>query len=297
MKRNAGMIILGLLIAGLFVLLQVVFIVRQGDAAVLTRLGRPVAAIVDPGLYRRWPWPVEKVYRYDNRTHILEGSFEEALTRDGKNVLAGLYAGWRIRDPIRFIERVGTIERAESNLDGLLRTHKNSLLGQYTFSNLVNVDAKQVMLDEIERRVLDEVRPAALARYGVDVQFVGVRRLGLPEAITESVFERMRAERQELADRYRSEGEGAAIKIRAQADSERDKLLAQADADAKRIRAEGDAAATEFYQVFEKSPDLAMFLRKLEVLEDTLKEKATVVLSADTEPFDLLKSTKPAPAP
>jgi modulator of FtsH protease HflC len=292
MKRNAGMIFVGFLIAAIFVALQVVFIVRQGEVAVLTRLGKPVGAITDPGLYRRWPWPVERVYSYDNRTRSLEGSFEETLTHDGKNVLVGLYAGWRIDNPVKFLERVGTVEQAESKLDGLLRTFKNAAIGQFKFSNLANVDAAELRLDDIERKVLEDVKPAALERYGMNVEFVGIRRLGLPEAITQSVFERMRAERQELADRYRSEGEGEAIKIRAQADSERDKLLAQADADAKRIRADGDAAAAEYYQVFEKNPDLAMFLRKLEVLEDTLKEKATVVLNTDTEPFDLLRSSK-----
>ncbi len=293
MKRNIGMILVGLVVAAIFIFLQIVFIVRQGEVAILTRFGRPVTAIQEPGLYRRWPWPIEKIYTYDNRTRPLEGSFEETLTQDGKNVLVSLYAGWRIQDPIKFIERVGALEQAESNLDGLLRTAKNAAIGRQKFSNLVNVDPGSLRLDDIESQVLVDVKSAALDRYGVEVQFVGIRRIGLPEAITESVFERMRAERTELADRYRSEGEGEAIKIRAQADGERDKLLAQAEADAKRIRAEGDAAAAEYYQVFEKNPDLAIFLRKLEVLEETLKEKATVVLSTDTEPFDILKSAKP----
>lgn len=295
MKRNPTMVIIGFLIAALFILLQVVFILRQGEVAVLTRLGNPVASITEPGLYRRWPWPIEKVYSYDNRVRSLEGSFEESLTEDGKNVLVALYAGWQIHDPVKFLERVGTPEQAESNLDGLLRTFKNAALGRTKFSNLVNVDASQLKLDDVEQKVLADVKTAALERYGVDMNFVGIRRIGLPEAITQSVFDRMRAERTELADRYKSEGEGEAIKIRAQADGDRDKLLAQADADAKRTRAEGDAAAAEYYQVFEKSPDLAMFLRKLEVLEDTLKEKATVVLGTDTEPFDLLKNVKPDP--
>jgi membrane protease subunit HflC len=231
---------------------------------------------------------VQRIYRYDNRTRTLEGSFEEALTQDGKNVLVELYAGWRIDDPVRFLERVGTVEQAEAGLDGLLRTYKNATLGQVRFASLVNTDAGQLKLDAIESDVLAAVKPQALDRYGIDVRFVGIRRLGLPESITASVFDRMRAERQELADRYRSEGEGEAIKIRAQADSERDQILAKAEAEAKRIRAEGDAAAADYYKVFEKDPELAMFLRKLEVLEETLKEKSTVVLSADTEPFDLL---------
>jgi membrane protease subunit HflC len=288
MKRRAVMILSGLVAAALFVLLQVLFTVRQGEVAVVTSFGKPVRAIAEAGLYRRLPWPIHRVYRYDNRTRTLEGTFEEALTQDGKNVLVELYAGWRIDDPVKFLERVGTIEQAEAGLDGLLRTYKNATLGQLRFANLINTDPAQLKLDALEQAVLAAAQPQARERYGVDLLFVGVRRLGLPEAITASVFERMRAERQELADRYRSEGDGEAIKIRAQADAERDQTLARADAEAKRIRAEGDAAAAEYYKIFEKDPDLAMFLRKLEVMEETLKEKSTVVLSADTEPFDLL---------
>lgn len=302
MKRSLPLILLGALIAALFVLTQVVFIVRQGEVAVLTRLGRPVGAITEPGLYRRWPTPIERVYAFDSRMRTAEGSLEESLTADGKNVLLSLYAGWRIKDPVKFLERVGTEQQAEAAVDGLLRAAKSTVIGRFPFSALVNADAKLLKLVDIEQAILAGVQSQAGARYGLQVDFVGLRRLSLPESITESVFARMRAERQELADRYKAEGEGESIRIRALADSERDKLLAQADADAKRTRAEGDAAAANSYQVFEQNPELAMFLRKLEVMEQILKDRATVVLNADTEPFDLLKgapreSVKAVPAP
>lgn len=289
MKRNALLPVVGLMVAVLFVLLQVLVTVRQGEVAVLTTFGKPTRALTEAGLSTRWPWPIQRVYRYDQRTHILEGAFEQTLTQDGKNVLVALYAGWRVRDPIQFLERVGTIEQAERNLDGLLRNYKNSTLGRFEFGNLVNVDAAVLRFDEIEKQMLAAVQPEASARYGVEVAFLGIHKIGLPEAITQKVFDRMRAERKEIAERYRSEGEAEAIRIRAQADSQRDQLLAKADADAKRTRADGDAQAAAYYQVFEKNPELAMFLRKLETMEEILKKNSTVVLSADTEPFDLLR--------
>ena len=289
MKRNISLMLFGLLVVALFALMQLLFIVREGEVAVVTQWGRPVRALTEAGLYQRWPWPVQRVYRYDNRTRTLQGSFEEALTADGKNVLLALYAGWRIEEPVRFLERVGTVEQAEASLDGLLRTFKNSAVGQYRFSQLVNIKASELRSEEIEQRVLEQARPQALERYGIDLRLVGIRRLGLPESITQSVFERMRAERQALADRYRSEGEGESIRIRAGADRERDQLLAQAEADARRSRAEGEAEAAEHFKVFEQSPDLALFLRKLDALEETLASKSTVVLSSDSQPFDLLR--------
>lgn len=298
MKRNPTLFLFGGLIIALFLLMQVLFIVREGEVAVVTQLGRPVRALTEAGLYRRWPWPVQRVYRYDHRVRTLQGSFEEALTADGKNVLLALYAGWRVADPVRFLERVGTVEQAEASLDGLLRTFKNAAVGQYRFGQLVNTDAAALRGEELEQHVLEQARPQAWERYGVDLQFVGIRRLGLPEAITQSVFERMRAERQALADRYRSEGEGEAIRIRAGADSERDQLLARAEAEARRLRAEGEAEAAEQFKAFEKSPSLALFLRKLDALEETLRDKSTVVLSSDTQPFDLLRGgTNALPQP
>ncbi len=295
MKRSLLMLLVGLAVAAVFVLLQVLFTVHEGEVAVVTTFGKPERAITEAGLYRRWPWPVQRVHEFDNRVHTLEGTPQETMTQDGKNIIVAVYAGWRIREPVKFLERVGTVAQAELNLDGLLRSCKNAVLGQHPFSSLINTDPGAVRFEAIEGQILAAVQPEALSRYGVEVGFLGIRKIELPEAITAKVFDRMRAERNQLAERYRSEGEGEAIKIKAEADSRRDQVLAAAEAEAKRIRAEGDAQAAEYYQTFEKNPELAMFLRKLEVLEETLKEKSTVVLSSDTEPYDLLKGDQALP--
>src|SRR5512139_2735378 len=99
MKRNTLLLTVGLLVAVMFVLLQVLFTVREGEAVVVTTFGKPVRELTAAGLYTRWPWPVQRISRFDNRTHTLEGAFEETLTRDGKNILVGVYAGWRIQKP------------------------------------------------------------------------------------------------------------------------------------------------------------------------------------------------------
>ncbi len=290
MKKNGMMILFALLLAGLFVLTQVLFIVREGEVAVVTSLGKPVRAVTEAGLYNRLPWPFHAIHTFDNRTHIHEGSFEETLTSDGKNILVSMFVGWRIADPIPFLERLGGVPQAESGIDGLLRTYKSAVIGRVPFSDLINTDPDAVKLEDIERDVLAAIRDQARDRYGLDIVFTGISRLGLPETITQSVFDRMRAERQELADRYRSEGQGEAIRIRAAADAERDRLLSEAEGKARRLRAEGDAAAAQYYQVFAEDPELAIFLKKLDVLRDTLTNDATVVLSSDTAPYDLLKS-------
>ena len=131
MKRNSLLVLVGLLVAGLFLLLQVLFTVREGEVAVVTTFGKPERAIKEAGLYVRWPWPVQRIYHFDNRTHVVEGPFEETLTKDGKNIIVAVYAGWRIKEPIQFLERVGDADKAQRNLDGLLRHHKNATLGQF----------------------------------------------------------------------------------------------------------------------------------------------------------------------
>lgn len=297
MKRNTLLVVVGLLVAALFVMLQILFTVREGEVAVVTTFGKPQRALTEAGLYRRWPWPVQRVYAFDNRTHVLEGPLEETLTKDGKNILVALYAGWRIAAPVAFLERVGTPDQAARHLEGLLRNYKNAVLGQYEFAHLVNVDPAAIRFETIEDQIFQAVAPDAQERYGITLQYVGIRKIGLPDAITEKVFQRMRAERNQLAERYRSEGEGEAIKIRAQADSERDQILAKAEAAAERVRAEGDAQAAQSYRAFAQNPGLAMFLRKLKVLEDSLQEKATVVISTETEPFDLLRGDEALPKP
>ncbi len=140
MKHNVWISIFGLLVAATFILVMLLFTVREGETAIVTTFGKPVREIASPGLYRRWPWPVQKVHRYDKRIQCLAGSLEQHLTKDGKSVIMNIYAGWRIKEPTKFLERVGSVEEAERNLNGLISNYKNSVIGRYLFSNLINVD-------------------------------------------------------------------------------------------------------------------------------------------------------------
>ena len=293
MKQRILMSVIGAFLAILLVLLMVFFIVSEGEVAIVTTLGKVDRAVTEAGLYPRWPWPIQRVHTYDARFRLLPGTLEQSLTLDQKNIVAAVYAGWRIKDPVVFFERLGTVEKAEDSLNGLVRNYKTAVLSQYPFSALVNVHPDALRFEAIEQEILASVREAALERYGIEVGLVGLRKLALPGDTKEKVFERMRAERNEIAERYRAEGEGEAIKIKADAESKSDQVLAEAEARATRIRGEGDAAAAEFYKTFEQDPELANFLKKLEIMEETLKDRSTVILSADTEPYDLLQGGAP----
>jgi membrane protease subunit HflC len=295
MKRSL-LFTAGLAVALLLVLPTAFLIVRQGETAVVTTFGRTSRVIAEPGIYLKFPRPVQRHHVYDTRLRVYEGALEQTQTRDSRSIVVMAYAGWRVADPAVVYQK-GGLEDAGRNIAALLRNAKVASFGRHAFSDIVNPDSDKLKFDEIEAEILADVAPAALQRYGLKVEFAGLRKIRLPEAITEKAFAFMREEREQAAKGVRTLGENEARRIRAEADSRRAQILAKAQADATRIRAEGEAEAAKSYAVFQQNPALAAFLRKLEALETTLKTRSTVVLGADTPPYDLLKSATPAPAP
>jgi len=154
----------------------------------------------------------------------------------------------------------------------------------------VSVDPAAVMVDSIMGQVTRNCRSRALTDYGIDVQYVKLKRIRLPEQNLESVFQRMRTDRQRLAKKYRSEGEEESLKIRADADKEKRDILALAYRDAEMIRGEGEARAASIYAAaFNKDPRFYKLTRTLQAYEKFLNEKTTVVLSTDSELLKLFK--------
>ena len=299
MKRNALTHTVGLVVLAIFVAMLCTFQVRQTEVVVVTTFDKPNDPITEPGLYAKWPRPIQRVYRFDKRIQNFEDNFEETLTRDNYNLLTMVYVGWSISDPKLFFNSFpsGEAEAAEPSLKGLIRSAKNAVMGQYVFSDFISTDPKQLKFVEVENKMLGQVKEAALSKYGINVQFLGIKKLGLPESVTTKVFDRMAAERQREVERLKAMGEAEAMKVRSAADRDRNEILAKAEATATAIRGQADAEAAKSFEIFKSSPDLAIFLLKLTALEQTLKERATLILDERTPPFDLLnqsfKSTTP----
>jgi len=289
-KKNYFTIFTGSLLAVLLGMYLIAYQVGEYEKVVLTTFGKPTKSICKPGLYFKYPWPVQKIYIYDSRLITDEGVFEETYTGDGKNLIFSTCIGWRIDDPLKFLESIGNIDDAKRNLEGLVRTYKNGVLGNHSFANIISTKRDDLQFLEIEDEIKKPVADEAIAKYGIKVEFIYITRVGLPEQTTAKVFERMKKERERIAEQYRSEGEAKANEIKAVAISEHDQILAKANAEAKRIRGEGDASAAQYYNKFDRNKDLAVFLKKLETLEEVLKNKSTVILNTQTAPFDLLNS-------
>jgi len=295
MKRNYITLVVGALCVLVFLLMLFCFQARQTDVAVVTTFGKFSRAITEPGLYLRWPWPVQKVYRLDNRVQNFERKFEQTTTADGRSLIVSVFIGWRVDDPKTFIERFpqGDVSLAEQSLEGLVRDAKNGVIGQHRFSDLISTNRARVKLRQVESEMLASVQPRAAANYGIAIDLLGIKQIGLPESITTKVFDRMRAERQRLVKQYQSEGDAEAIRIRAEADRDRQETLAQAEAQATVIRGQAEAAAAKSFVVFEQNPDLAVFLLELNALQTALTNRATFVIDPQTAPFHLLKGELP----
>ncbi len=293
-KKNPLTLLIGALLLLMFLALLFCFQVRTTEVAVVTRFGKYSRSFVnEPGLKFRLPLPIEQVYRIDSRISNFERKFEETTTRDAKNIIITVFVGWKVAVPKTFLERFnGDPIKAERDLENLVRNAKNAVIGSYNFSDLVSPDPKQVKFDAVEQDILKVLKGPALESYGISVELVGIKQLGLPESITGKVFERMKAERDRLVKQYNGEGEAKALEIRSDANRRRDELLAKADADALRILGEAEAAASKDYAVFEQRPDLAVFLLQLKALKESLKDRATLILDEKIPPLNLLNTEK-----
>ncbi len=292
-------LILGIVVAAVFIVVLFVFEVKETEYAVVRRFGRPRQERVEgegrvrvyrPGLHGKVPF-VDTVWRHDRRWHCYElrrGQVEQMQTADHYQVILTTFVLWRVGDPYTFLKAIETTDDAEKSLDELVRHSRNNVIGQYALSDMINVDAGRIRLPAIEADILKGVTEVALREYGIEVRRVGIKHLGFPQEVTAKVFERMQAERKRLAEKYRAEGLRDAQKIRAEADLTVQNTLNDARGEATRIRAEGDSKAAESYQVFKDNPELAAFLRKLDALRKTLSEKTTLVVDTNTPPYDLL---------
>lgn len=302
MKRNPLTIVVGVLLLIIFVLLLFVFQVRKSQVAIVTTFGKATGRNVEPGAHLKWPWPIQKVYTFDQRVHNLESKFEQVLTSDGYNLLLAVYAGWRISDPQLFFPRFGdSVHRAGESLEDLVRNAYSSVIGQHPFAHLVSAEETVLQFTEIEQEMLARVQAGARTNnYGIEVQFLGIKKLGLPESVTQSVFEQMRKERQLQVSKIQSDGERQASDIRSAADADSAKMLADAEAQATRIRALGESEAAKSFEVFKQDPELANFILRLRALESFVKDKAVLILDTQTSPLNLLKgplapATSPVP--
>jgi membrane protease subunit HflC len=272
--------------------------VDETQYAIITQFGRPVRTVLNPGLQFKWPAPIQTVVRFDNRLQIFEDPAEgtpakEYLTRDKKNVEVATSTCWRIGrsadDVLKFLEAVRDREGAEVRLGDTVKNQFNAKLGSSDFEALVSTDLDKRRWGEIVEEIRDACATRARESFGIEVVDLRIQRLSFPMQNRRSVFDRMRAEREQMATQYRSEGEAAAMRIRADAQEQQERILAEARAEAGRIRGQADAEATRIYgQAYGVDPDFYRFLRTLESYERGLDADTVLILPSESPFFRLL---------
>lgn len=293
MFRNRSTLLVGAIIIVVIVFMMCAFQVRFTETAVVTRFDT-IDRLVGPdeaGLHFKWPWPFERVHRYDTRLRTFDTEFRQLGTEDQKTIVLTAYATWRIVDAEKFLRSVGREESAAKKIRDLLENRISNVLRTHPLSHLVNVNPAEMKFAEIEQECLAGIQQPAMDNYGVAIASVGIARLGIPETVSKDVFARMKEDRQKTIKELKSEGEAKAQEIRVQAEEVSNKIIARAEAYAKKIRSEGDAVAASYNVKFAENRELSDFLKRLETLQRIIEAgHITLVLdAAQLEPFTLLR--------
>jgi len=276
----------------LLLLTLVVYQVDTTEFAIVTQFGNPIRVVESPGLRVKLPDPIQSVQRLDKRVQVYQTTSIELLTLDKKSVSLDYYGTWKITDPVTFLKTVKDKIGAESRLLDVFSSSLGVQLGKYNLDQLVNTNQEQLKLDTILNDATAYAKERA-AEYGIEVVDAQIRVLNFPEANKQSVYDRMSAEREQMAQKYRSEGSEEAAKIRADAEKEQQVLLAEAYAQAQQIKGEGDAEAIRIYgEAFQKDPAFYEFIRTLETYEKTIDGNTTLILPSTAEILKYLSGSQ-----
>jgi membrane protease subunit HflC len=273
------------LLVGLVLLSSMLFVVDQRQFGVVYALGQIKEVVLEPGLNFKLPPPFQNVSYIDRRLLTLESTDQEPmLTAEKQRVVIDWYVRWRITNPSEYIRNVGLDEKTGANqLNRVVRNAFQEEINRRTVKDLLSLKREQLMAD-VKKEVLGVVRGGK--PWGVDVIDVRITRVDYVEAITESVYRRMEAERKRVANELRSTGAAEGEKIRADADRQREITVANAYREAQKIKGEGDAeAARTFAQSFGKDPQFAQFYRSLEAYKASFDKKGDVMVVDPSSDF------------
>ncbi|MDT8384740.1 MAG: protease modulator HflC [Gammaproteobacteria bacterium] len=262
-----------------------IFIVDEREKAILFRLGEIVRTDFDAGLYWKTPF-VNNVRKFDSRIQTLDAEAERYLTGEKKNLIVDSFVKWRIKDVANYYTATGG-DMAQANLR-LSQIIKDGLRGEFAKRTINDAVSGERLL--IMQLITEHANKQAEA-FGIDIIDVRIKRIDFPAEISESVFRRMRAERERVAKDLRSRGAESAEKIRAEADRQRTVLIADAFRDAEILRGEGDAATTQIYaKAYGQDYEFYSLYRSLNAYKTTFSSKNDVlVIEPNSEFFKYFK--------
>ena len=269
-------------IVALIVLGNSLYRVWETEQVVITKFGKPVATITEPGLKFKVPF-IYKTNFFEKRLLDYDSSPTEILTRDKKTLIVDNFAKWRIIKPLTFMQTVRNEAGAQTRLDDIIYSELRAELGRNIFHDIISEKRMDIMRNvtaESNRKAQD---------YGIEVLDVQIKRADLPQENERAIYDRMTAERNRIASQYRSEGEEEALKIRAETDKEAAIIIAEAEKKAEEIKGDGDAQATAIYaDAYNRDKVFYSFIRTLQAYEKTIDSTTTLIMSPNAEFFEYL---------
>jgi membrane protease subunit HflC len=276
--RTVGIVIA---LAAALLLSTSVFVVNERELAVLFQFGAVQDRQFAPGLHFKLPF-LQNVRKFDRRILTLDSQPERLLTSEKKDVSVDFFVKWRISDVRAFYTATSGDEAiASQRLAPIVRQALGKAFNERTLKDVVSggrADVAKVILDSTK---------GAVADLGIEMVDVRIKRIDLPDEVSESVYRRMRAERTKVANELRSQGTEQSETIRAEADRARQVNLAEAQRDAAQLRGEGEAEAAQIYaKAYERDPEFYAFYRSLEAYRESFRDKdGVLVLDKDSEFF------------
>jgi membrane protease subunit HflC len=303
------MVLMFAAVAALLLLFSSIYTVSETEQVILTQFGRPVGGIVSrPGLHAKVPF-VQNVHRFDKRWLEFDGDANEIPTKDKKYIWVDSYARWRIADPLRFYQAVRDERGGRSRLDDIVDGETRNAVASFDLIEIVRSTNRAFQVtEELEgigsaeamvkvahgrnriAQIVLEKAAKITPEFGIELVDLRFKRINYVDSVQQKVFERMISERKRIAERSRSEGQGRAAEIRGQ--KERDMLSASSAGykSAQEIKGGADAQATTIYaRAYGRDADLYQFMKSMETLNASLDEKATLILSTDSELLKYLK--------
>jgi len=265
------------------------YTVRFTETAVVSRFGKAdeSSVHVEPGVYPKWPY-IDRVTKYDTRARFVELQQETQQTLDSKQVVTTAWVTWRVKDPLRFYQKFSNygdrseehFREAEAQITARMKSAM-SAISTYRFDELLAAGGSK--LPEVEIKILEQLKSpggdpgTALEATGIEALSVGISAIKFPQAVSENVFARMRANRSKLANDVNNQGKSQADNLRARATSDAARIMAFADRLAGNIQAQGQAEAEQYYKKLGADSELAVFLRQMEFIRGSYGRTATLV--------------------
>lgn len=283
--------LLALLAVVAVVVLASTFVVDQRQQALVLRFGAIRDVARSPGLYFKVPF-IENVLYLDRRILDLDLPAQEVIASDQKRLVVDAYARYRILDPLRFYQSVGTIAGSRNRLGSIVSSTVRSVLGDATFTDVVRTE-REALMKQIRERV-----NTAAGGLGVEIIDVRLRRVDLPEQNSQAVFQRMQTERQREATDLRAQGTQQAQSVRARADRDVTVIVAEANRKADESRGRGEAEKNRILaEAFGQDPDFFAFYRSLQAYEVALKPGETkIILSPNSDFFRYFRNSSGQPS-